>query len=86
LFLIILQEEKPCTWVNDVCYDVRNDCYSANNSVNCETYGMVISEKDLSIMECVWVEGGGLTIPKCISKVWVYFVFIYSCFYDYMYM
>jgi hypothetical protein len=78
-----VQEEIWCIWIEDVCYDVKNECESVNDSTICETYGAIINDKDFNVIECVWIEGidnvNNITSDnkiesRCVLKVYINFI------------
>jgi hypothetical protein len=79
--------------VEDICEGIKNGCELINDSRICERYGIVINDVDMSVLECIWLEGNrNLTSldfiePKCILKVFiVILLFIYLPLILYVYM
>jgi hypothetical protein len=77
LFLnLFIEDERFCIRIGDICYNIENDCKSAEDQITCELYGAVIDETNFNVLECVWLKddqnniSSNITIEsKCILKV-----------------
>jgi hypothetical protein len=80
---IFTQDENMCFWIGNVCYNSTTVCEIIDNSIICESYKQVMSDDDLSVLECLWIYGNNdsttISSPgninhnnvesKCVSKV-----------------